>query len=911
MQTFSTSALPFLNSPHPPRVTGTPLGLLVLTLLLLGGMGRPSPSHAQSETARPIQAQDLYRMQEVRDIALSPHGRSVAYTVRRIAHAGDSVPTYQTQLYVTPTTGNRGPRLLTRGDQTIRQPAWHPDGTHLAYVRPVQGTPQVFVIPLSGGAPYQLTETPHGAQRPRWSPNGERLLFASAVPERAIERRTNRPTPSERPGRSPEDLVHTAPPDTILVLRHARTLDPVDTLDLGPEGRVRPAADTARLRTPSDLEVSKSLATVPVDSLALLAPDSLHTVFDHLHLRPDTTTIPVAPDTTATPGGNLVQVRRWMRQNRRQETALVSSRLDLQGERQLQPSPTYRHHFVVEVPSGIRTGTPPRPKARSVTKDYRSYGQAEWLPGSGQIVVSGMPSPSRHPDRVQQRNLYVVDLTRDRIQRLLRIKNYALTAPDVTADGTTIAFRAQALSDTSDEQTEIGLFALDGRSQPRFITSTLDRDVGPFQWSPEGWYLYATAPSRGERPLYRFNPFARDTSAQESPPQMTPDQPTSRDDFVFDSTMVRPAEYEQMTTEMRAVHAFDATSASVIYTATDPTTPSALYTNTVSFNNEQPLATPNADWLAQRRVATPERTTVSRDSLAITGWMTRPSSPNTKRHPLLVQVRGGPPELNDPYGPETWFERQYLAGRGLGLLEVFPRGSAGFGTAFRRANDRNWGPGPARDVLALTDSAATLPWTDSTQVALSGTSYGATVATWLLGHTDRFEAAVALNGIYDLPALLDAGQAWRLVPQEFGGYPWEGVPALRTDSSMFSAVPLPSARSQDTLRSARLQDSPRAALHRNSPTTYADQINTPLLLLQGGTDRRVGLSQSERLYKRLKILERPVEYVHYPGVGHDLSASATPTQRLDRLVRTYEFLARFLDLSEASDQPLSTDAARP
>ncbi len=75
--------------------------------------------------------------------------------------------------------------------------------------------------------------------------------------------------------------------------------------------------------------------------------------------------------------------------------------------------------------------------------------------------------------------------------------------------------------------------------------------------------------------------------------------------------------------------------------------------------------------------------------------------------------------------------------------------------------------------------------------------------------------------------------------------------------------------------------------------------------MQGGADRRVGPSQGERLYKRLKILNRPVEYVRYPGVGHDVSDSASSRQRLDRLVRTYEFLARFLDV------PASPPANRP
>jgi dipeptidyl aminopeptidase/acylaminoacyl peptidase len=163
---------------------------------------------------------------------------------------------------------------------------------------------------------------------------------------------------------------------------------------------------------------------------------------------------------------------------------------------------------------------------------------------------------------------------------------------------------------------------------------------------------------------------------------------------------------------------------------------------------------------------------------------------------------------------------------------------------------------------------------------------GPRLTAWILGRTNRFAAAVALNGVYDLPALLGGGRAWRLVPAEFGGYPWDGVPPRSLgDPVLSSRLPSPDSTAQ----------TPWTALHRNSPLTYAHRIRTPLLLMQGGADRRVGPSQGERLYKRLKILDRPVEYVRYPEVGHDMSASASPRQRLDRLVRTYEFLARFLE----------------
>ena len=885
MQIWFSSASPSL-----PSVRRT--SVLFLVAGLLTGLMVPTTASAQvsSDEERPVQARDLYRMREVTEVALSPRGRSVAYTVRCLSSGRSATP--RARLYVTRTSGRDDPRLLFQDEHDVREPAWHPDGTHLAFVRPVNGTPQVFILPLNGGVPYQLTDTPHGAQAPQWGPSGEQLLFASHVPEPALQRQTDRRPPTERPGRTASDTIRTPPPDTLLVLRHDRTLSPIDTLAVDADGRLRTPTDTTdTLRVPRHSSLPDTLTAPPVRRLAALSPDSLQAVFDQLRLRPDTTTVAVRPDTAAAPDGTLTQVRRWMHQNRRSGTALVSSRLELHGERRLQPTPTYRHHYVVDVPPGIRAGRPPRPTPRLVTGGYRSYGQADWLPGGGQVVVSGMPATNRSPDRVRRRTLYVADLNTPRLRRLLHIENYALTAPSVTTDGSTVAFRLESLAPSSDAPAEIGLFALDGRSQPRILTSALDRDVTSIQWAPDGWYLYTTAPSEGGRPLFRFPPFAQDTTdrAPQAPnPTLPTDRASSRNTFTFDSTMVRPAEAEQLTSAARAIHSFDVTDATAVYASTDPKTPSALYANTVSFNNERPLATPNAEWLARRQVATPDRMTVSHDSLDITGWVTRPVAfADSLRHPLFVQARGGPSALSAPYTPETWFQRQYLAGRGLGLVEGFPRGSAGFGTAFRHANDQNWGPGPARDLLALADSAAALSWTDSTQVALGGTGYGGTLTAWILGQTDRFAAAVALNGVYDLPALLDGGRAGRLVPEEFGGYPWEGVPPRSLGDPVLSSR-LPSSDST--------AQTPWTALHRNSPLTYAHLIRTPLLVMQGGADRRVGPSQGERLYKRLKILDRPVEYVRYPGVGHNMSASASPRQLLDRLVRTHEFLARFLEL---------------
>ena len=143
---------------------------------------------------------------------------------------------------------------------------------------------------------------------------------------------------------------------------------------------------------------------------------------------------------------------------------------------------------------------------------------------------------------------------------------------------------------------------------------------------------------------------------------------------------------------------------------------------------------------------------------------------------------------------------------------------------------------------------------------VTGGSYAGYLTAWIVGHDHRFKAAVAQRGVYDLATFFGEGNAWRLVPSHFGGYPWEAG----------------------------------SLLDYNSPQSYVDQIQTPLLIMHGDNDLRTGVIQSEVLYKSLKALERPVEYVRYPNAGHELSRSGDPKQRIDRLLRIYEFMERYV-----------------
>jgi len=115
--------------------------------------------------------------------------------------------------------------------------------------------------------------------------------------------------------------------------------------------------------------------------------------------------------------------------------------------------------------------------------------------------------------------------------------------------------------------------------------------------------------------------------------------------------------------------------------------------------------------------------------------------------------------------------------------------------------------------------------------------------------------------VYDLRTFFGEGNAWRLVPNYFGGYPWQPE-VLQT-------------------------------LERESPISYVDKITTPYIIFHGESDLRTGVIQSEQLYKSLKVLDRPVEYVRHPGATHEITRSGNNRQRMDQLLRTWEFFERY------------------
>ena len=274
-------------------------------------------------------------------------------------------------------------------------------------------------------------------------------------------------------------------------------------------------------------------------------------------------------------------------------------------------------------------------------------------------------------------------------------------------------------------------------------------------------------------------------------------------------------------------------------------------------------------WVADRTLSRPVRgETVRPDGFTVEYWVMPPTTferdanGDPLPHPTVLEIHGGPSAMWGPGESSMWHEFQVLCGRGYGVVYANPRGSGGYGEAFERGNHQDWGAGPAGDVLAALDDAALAPWVDKDRLFVTGGSYGGYLTAWIIANDQRFKAAVAQRGVYDLNTFFGEGNAWRLFEWAMGGPPWD----------------------------ARLQ----SVIRRNNPFSYVNRIRTPLLILHASQDLRTGVSQSEMMYRALKELDKPVEYVRYPNAGHDLSRTGDPHQRMDRLNRIVEFFERFV-----------------
>ncbi len=141
----------------------------ILSLLLLAG-GAPAQK-------QPFDVQALVQLARISDPQLSPDGKLVAFTVQRIDLDSNTKPTH---IYVVPLQGGQ-PRQLTREGLLNERPRWSPDSQRIAFVSDRSGSSQIWLMNADGSGAKQVTNLSTEAEGVLYSPDSARLVFTSEV----------------------------------------------------------------------------------------------------------------------------------------------------------------------------------------------------------------------------------------------------------------------------------------------------------------------------------------------------------------------------------------------------------------------------------------------------------------------------------------------------------------------------------------------------------------------------------------------------------------------------------------------------------------------------------------------------------------------------------------------------------
>ncbi len=659
--------------------------------------------------------------------------------------------------------------------------------------------PQIWMVNTDGkSAPKQLTAKESSSQ-PAFSPDGKHLVFTRVTD-----------------GKTQLFLLPLDGGEAIQLTKHKYGANNPKWSPDGKQILFSASVSMKDLLKDSLLNPGKEIPNWPMEKLGFNKNEQLKT-----------------STAKADPDGSIDEIRAYLDNNATDKKAKVINKLNFQDETDVNADMGFNHFFITDA----RVDAKPLP----ITKGFYRYNSAEFTPDGKQLILSGDIDSTEHPDRSLEGEIFIADADGNNLRQLLGEKDKNYNSPRISPSGKWLAFQYSGTSFVSIPT--LAIMPLNGSLKDK-IDLPFDRTKGNITWSKDEKYIYFTAQSNGGQPLYRT-----EISYLITPPP---------------GIIKTVSKTEQLTDYNSGIGSFDVAVNKLAFVKTEINSPFELYTADATAKNATRISTFNTSWIANKKLSIPEKHSFKNEKgLEIEYWVMKPANYEAgKKFPLLLNIHGGPSAMWGPGENSMWHEFQFFCSKGYGVVYCNPRGSGGYGLDFLRANINDWGAGPTNDVLNALDKTVAEGWTDTSKLLVTGGSYAGYLVAWIIAHDNRFAAACSQRGVYDLTTFFGEGNAWRLVPNYFGGYPWEAAT--------------------------------KATLQRESPINYVQNITTPYIIFHGDNDRRTGFVQSEMLYRSLKVLGRPVEYVRHPGGTHELTRSGNNRQRIDQMLRTYEFFERYI-----------------
>jgi dipeptidyl aminopeptidase/acylaminoacyl peptidase len=248
--------------------------------------------------------------------------------------------------------------------------------------------------------------------------------------------------------------------------------------------------------------------------------------------------------------------------------------------------------------------------------------------------------------------------------------------------------------------------------------------------------------------------------------------------------------------------------------------------------------------------------TWSNEGYNVQGWLISPKPSDGKKHPMVVDIHGGPACHAPPALIWTGW-RKTLLEEGYFLFRPNYRGSLGQGEAFKRSIIMTFGKGELRDILSGVDAVERIAPIDDGRLGVTGHSNGGYLTMWAVTQTNRFKVAVVGAGLANWTSYYGQNGIDKWLLPYFGGSAYDQPEAYRAAS----------------------------------PIEFVKQVKTPTLMTVGERDIECPPAQSLEFWHALKELGVPTTLVIYEDEGHEMQI---PEHLRDLDSRTVAWFDKYL-----------------
>ncbi len=474
-------------------------------------------------------------------------------------------------------------------------------------------------------------------------------------------------------------------------------------------------------------------------------------------------------------------------------------------------------------------------EAEQITEGAFNHTQIAISPNGYEIAFVANREPNW--DIRRERDLWVIDIHSKQLRRITDGKG-SYGSPVFSPDGKSIVMFGNRDAYAEDVNAHLFVIPAEG-GELKQLGKKIDRAFGDtgmsgpsgtggrtLSWSPNGKAIDAVVSDRGDTLVVRF--------------PVNGKKPTA------------------LTPAGMHIKSFGHQGDDIVVAAATPARPVEI--SRFSAKGEERLTHHNDAWVEEVHIPRPEEIWFESGDEVVQGWLIRPkgnTAKSKKKVPLVLNIHGGP---HAQFSPAFFHELQMFVAQGNALVFVNPRGSTGRSNEFGRGVIAKWGFADMPDFMAAVDHVLAMGGLDETRLGVTGGSYGGFSTNWLLGHTDRFKAAVTDRSISNMASMFGTDDISLVAFDKDLGTPWENPQGF----------------------------------WEASPLAYVQNVTAPCLIIHSEEDYRCPMEQAEQWYMALKSMGRTVEFVRFPNESHGLGRMGKPKHRVERLERTLGWFEKYL-----------------